>query len=279
MNKKTTQYLIDVALDIENNSAYDKGAIGYAPRIMTSMALPMSESSSNEFIKRNGHYKLIIISPSEIGLTYGGVPRLLIIYLTTQAILTKSNEVYCGKTFSELAKLLGKHRSAGDNGPITAIKKHFPRLFASTIHWVKDSDGEWSIDTMSISRSASMLWDPINKNDWEGFVTLSDTFYEDIQAHAAPIDMRVINAFSYYPMAMDIYCFLTSRYFNLYKPVLISWLDLVDQSGCSYAKLSNFRDKYIKAASMVKVVYPGAKFQFNDKGLMLYPSPCHVSSR
>lgn len=279
MKKRTNAYLIDVALDIENHSAYDKGTIGYAPRIMTSMALPMRESTSNEYVKRNGHYKLVIISPSEIGLPYGGVPRWLIIYLTTQAVLTKSNEIYCGKTFGELARVVGKTSSGGANGPITALKKHFPRLFASTIHWIKETEGEWSIDTMNISRNASMLWDPVNNNDWEGFVTLSETFYEDIQLHAKPIDLRVIDALSYYPMAIDIYCFLTTRYFNLSKPILISWLDLVNQSGCSYAKLSNFRKKYIEAAAVVKVLYPKAKFLFKDNGMLLYPSSCHVPSR
>lgn len=279
MKKRTTSYLIDVALDIEKYSAYDKGTIGYAPRIMTSMALPMRKSSSNEFIKINGHYKMTIISPSEIGLPYGGLPRQLILFLTTQAILTQSNEIYCGKTISELAKILGKHSSGGANGSITALKNQFRRLFSSTIQWIKDTEGEWSIDTMNISRSASMLWDPVNKNDWEGVVTLSEVFYEDIQLHATPIDLRVIDALSHYPMAIDIYCFLTSRYFNLYKPVLISWLDLVDQSGCSYQKLSNFRKKYTEAATVVKALYPKAKFQFKDKGMLLYPSSCHVPSR
>ena len=279
MKKRTTSYLIDVALDIEKYSAYDKGTIGYAPRIMTSMALPMRESLSNEFIKINGHYKMSIISPSEIGLPYGGLPRQLILFLTTQAILTKSNEIYCGKSISQLAKILGKHSSGGVNGSITALKNQFRRLFSSTIQWIKDTEGEWSIDTMNISRSASMLWDPVNKNDWEGIVTLSEAFYEDIQLHATPIDLRVIDALSHYPMAIDIYCFLTSRYFNLYKPVLISWIDLVSQSGCSYKKLSNFRKSYIKAASMVKALYPEAKFQFKDKGILLYPSSCHIPSK
>lgn len=279
MKKRTQSYLIQQCIDIEEYPAYEKGTIGYAPKIMTSMSLPMRKSESNEFIRRNGHYKISITSPSEIGLPYGSYLRQFLILLTTQSKITKSNEIYCGRSFSELAGILGKHRSGGEKGSITALKDQFKRLFSSTIHWIKDIDGEWSIDTMNISRSASMLWNPFDGNEWESFVTLGEVFYEEIQLSATPIDMRVIDAFSHYPMAIDIYCFLTSRYFRLYKPVLISWRDLVNQCGCSYKKMTNFRQSYIRAAKQVKFLYSKANFEFTDKGMWLYPSPSHVPSR
>jgi Plasmid encoded RepA protein len=279
MKKRTTSYLVETALDIENYTAHEKGTIGYAPKIMTSMSLPMRKTSSNEFVRKNGHYKISITSPSEIGLPYGSYLRQFLILLTTQSKITKSNEIYCGKSFSELAGILGKHRSGGEKGSITSLKNQFKRLFASTIHWIKDIDGEWSIDTMNISRSASMLWNPFDGNEWESFVTLGEMFYEDIQLYATPIDMRVIDAFSHYPLAIDIYCFLTSRYFRLRKPALISWRDLVNQCGCSYKKMSNFRQSYIRATMQVKTLYPQANLEFTDKGLWLFQSKTHIPSK
>jgi len=276
VKKRSQEYFIQQALEIDQIPADEANSIGYAPKILSCVALPMRKQDNNEFIARNGHYKISILSPSDIGLPYGTYLRLLIIWLVTKSKITKSREIYCGKSFSNLAKELGKHSSGGQQGSITALREQFKRLFSSTIHWIKDGEGEWSIDSMKIASNASILWDPVNSSQWESFITLDDLFFEEIQTSAIPIDMRVIDVCSHYPLAIDIYCWLTSRYFRLYNPVLIPWRDLWCQFGSSCKRKNHFKSSFMKAATRVKFFYSKAKFKFTDNGMLLFPSSPHV---
>ena len=89
LNDKNLDLLINRALAIEDEMALDADALGFMARGMVQATLPHSKVAGNEFTRKNGNYSLTILSPSTIGLPYGSVPRLLLAWVTTEAVKTK----------------------------------------------------------------------------------------------------------------------------------------------------------------------------------------------
>ncbi len=100
LTPQTIDSLINQALAIEDEQAQDAGALGYLARAMVQATLPHRAVKGNEFIRVNGNYSLTIMAPSNIGLPYGVIPRLMLTWLTTEAVRTKSRELELGDSLS-----------------------------------------------------------------------------------------------------------------------------------------------------------------------------------
>lgn len=276
MKKRSLIYTVNMIDNIANHSARDSGNIGYVAKMMVTASLPYRQIQSNEFTRTNGRYRLTVLAPCAIGLPYGQLPRRLLIELVTQAKIHKTREIFLGESITALMSLLGKRSTGGQNGSLTSLRNQAQRLFSSTISLSTEKDGEWSVRNMTFAREARMLWQPISGNAWSSKVTLDEAFYEDIQTSAVPVDLRVIDACSHYPLAMDIYCWLTYRNYSIKRPTHISWIQLSAQFGSEISHESNFRQKFSKALARVSLFYPEARHDLSKNGIRLYPSPTHV---
>ena len=115
---------------------------------------------------------------------------------------------------------------------------------------------------------------------WESVIELSDKFFNDIIQHPVPIDMRALKALKQSPMALDTYCWLTYRMSYLKVKTQIPWQYLQTQFGCSYADTrqgeQGFKRNFTKKLRAVLVIYPEAKIENGDYGLILKPSKPHI---
>ena len=133
LNDKNLDLLINRALAIEDEMALDADALGFMARAMVQATLPHSKVAGNEFTRKNGNYSLTILSPSSIGLPYGSVPRLLLAWVTTEAVKTKSRELELGDSLSGFMRELDLVPTGGRWGSISRLKEQTKRLFASSI--------------------------------------------------------------------------------------------------------------------------------------------------
>ena len=273
MKKRSKEYLLDISRQITEVPAIEAGKLGYVANILVNASLPYRQLQTNEFVRKNGDLTFTIISPSEIGLPFGPFPRRLMIEIVTKAKILKTRAVYLGRSVTELMRNLDKKTSGGKNGNLKTYKEQSKKLFSSTITSVREIEGEWSVKNINLASEASVLWNPKDGDDWNSTIILGEEFYKDI------IDKRVIDACSHYPLAMDIYCWLTYRYFRLYKPAFITWKQLSDQFGCVISRKSNFRAKFKLAIHRVSLFYPQAKYHVTDRGITLLPSPTHVPKK
>ena len=278
-NKRSISRLLRTATDISLVSASEANTISYIPRFLANISLPARCVNGNEYTRRNGRYKLHLLSPGEIGLPYGSYPRLLIIHLTTRAKITGCSEVFLGHSHAQFLKSMGIKSSGGKNGSLRAFKDQTRRLLASTILWCSSGHSSWNMESMRIAKEVAMTWEPMNPTEWEAYLKLDHEFFADIASNAVPIDQRVIEACSYYPMAIDIYCWLTHRYYKMSQSQLITWEQLANQFGNVYTRKSHFKGRFITALDRISLMYRTAKFSTNGKGLILYPSPPHVSPK
>lgn len=272
--------LITESLAIEAEDAKDAGTIGFISRALTQATLPHRPIAGNEFTRRNGNLTLSIMSPSIIGLPYGIIPRLLVSWVTSEAVRTRSPELELGPSLSYFMRELGLIPSGGRWGGITRLREQMVRLFASSVTCIYEDKHKTGIYGVKIVSEANLWWDPKSPDQiplWKSTLKLGADFYNEIINNPIPIDMRALKALRRSPMALDIYCWLTYRMSYLRKPAEIPWPALEMQFGADYGRTIDFKVNFLKQLQAVLVVYPEAKVEEGNHGLLLKPSKPHIA--
>jgi len=92
-------------LYLESEDTLTAGALGFMPRLFVLTTLPHSRPDSHRIERVNGRHSLRMSAPRRVGLPYGVYPRLLLAYLTTEAVRTKNREIHLGTTVNDLASI------------------------------------------------------------------------------------------------------------------------------------------------------------------------------
>jgi len=280
MNNKNLNKLITEALAIEAEIAKEADSIGYMARVLTQATLPHKKVIGSEFTRTNGLFSLTILTPEKIGLPYGSVPRLLLAWLTTEAVRTKKTELVLGHTLSEFMAQLGLVPTGGRWGTITRLREQMQRLFSSSISCSYEKSGFVSAGMgLNIAKDYCLWWHPKKPEQasmWQSTVTLSRDFFDEVTSRPIPIDMRALNALKRSPLALDIYCWLTYRMSYLKKQTSIPWVALETQFGAEYGRTRDFKRKFLSQLKAVSTVYPEAKIEEGDTCLILSPSKPHI---
>ena len=273
---KTVDSLINQALAIEDESAQDAGSLGFMARAMVQATLPHRKVEGTYFERRNGSFTLSMLASPKIGLPYGSVPRLLLAWVTTEAVKTKSRELELGDSMSAFMAELGMSRQ-GSN--ITSLKNQTRRLFNATVS-ATYQEGRNTQDIGYRLADKTVLWwhskDPEQAGLWKSSVTLSEAFFNEIIDRPVPIDMRAIKALKQSPLALDIYATLTYRMSYLKAPTVIPWSALAFQLGSDYSRLRAFKEAFIGELRKVMLVYSGVRVEVQDDGLKIIPSLTHI---
>ena len=231
-------------------------------------------------VRRNGHFTLSILAPKDVGLPYGRYPRLVLAYLNTEAVRRKSRDIELGPHFSHFCAALGIPPTSGPRGSLPTLREQMQRLFASTFQCVyhHEAEGRHAGDGFLIAEKRLLWWDPRQAKGepaWGSHVVLSERFFREAAEAPVPLDLRVLRALRS-PFEIDIYVWLTWRFYRLRQPVLIPWKSLMLQFGCGYANPRHFKKGFLEYLRTVLLYYPDARLQGTPAGLRLRPSPTHV---
>ena len=280
LSPQTIDSLINQALAIEDDDAQETGALGFMARAMVQATLPHRAVTGNEFERRNGSFTLTLQAPSKIGLPYGSIPRLLLAWVTTEAVKTKSRELELGDSMSGFMAELGLTPTGGANGSITRLKNQTRRLFAATVTASYEDDKQIADMGYRLADKSVLWWhskDPEQAGLWKSTVTLSEHFFNEVIDRPVPIDMRAIKALKQSPMALDIYTWLTYRASYLKRPTVIPWASLALQFGSDYSRLRAFREAFLQELKKVVLVYGQVQVEATELGLIVKPSLTHIS--
>ena len=316
---KWVREVIDESFAIEAEDAKKAGALGFMARALVNATLPYKDPKSPIFERRNGDYVLRMIGGNENGLPYGVYPRLLISWLTTEAVRTQSREIELGESLSYfLHHVHGVSRGGGPRGANVRVSEQMERLFSTliTAGYSGSSSGRgFNLRNVMIVDSASLdpdtarmideaaeaeadeaarpevdssrLWTPQAREDagrWKSRVVLSPQFFREIIERPVPIDLRAYKVLRGSPVAMDLYSWLTYRMSYLSRSTHpIPWQALMLQFGSGYsagdeaARIREFRNKSFKPAlKVVQEIYPQARIDVEERGLILHPSSPHI---
>ena len=270
---------------LESEDALTAGALGFMPRLLVLTTLPHHRPESHRFERANGRHALRLSAPRRVGLPYGSYPRLLLAYLTTEAVRTKSPEIELGATANDLARKLGLSTISGLRGTARRLEDQLLRLLQMRLEWQTSMDLAPRSSCSALVTGSGAPWlKPLRRlfprqPSWQPHIDLSQDFFDEITSSAVPVDFRAIRHLQRSPLAIDLYVWLTYRMSYLRKPTLIPWEGLQSQFGAGYSRPRDFRARLSARLPHIVEVYPTVRLRRTSTGLWLLPSPPHIAPR
>ncbi len=283
----------------------DQPDVGYLARVFTQTSLPYRDlGDATIWSRRNGSLTFTVTAgqdfdhdagkPINFGVPFGVIPRLLLSWISTEAVRTKEPVLHLGDSLGEFMRQLGMASTGGTNGTITRLREQSSRLFRSTI---RVSTREHNPET-GISRDAGRQ--ALVATDYDLFISnkpglqeqlylipsyvrLSAEFFDEVTTRPVPVSMDALRLLKGSPMRLDLYSWLTYRMSYLRKATTVPWDGLRGQFGANYADTRQGRQRFRvdieKHLAYVLAVYPAARAEATPTGLVLRPSPTHIGRR
>ena len=236
--------------------------LGFQARMMALCSLPRTNPGNRLQYKRtNGPYTLGMSAGIGNKLPFGSLARLLMAWISTEAVKTQSPVLVLGHSLTEfMNKLDINSESAGRSGERTRLRNQMDRLFNSTVQFIyepKAPDGA-SLgvkDTFgsTVARKMHLVWNPKKPNEpvlWESTVELGHDLY-----------MRAVY-----------------RTFSLTRPLRLSWPALYHQFGADPSRandkrtVDNFRTDCLRELKKIKLAWPELNYSLGKGVLVLGPS-------
>ena len=98
--------------------------LGFMTRMLALCSLPRTNPGNRlQYVRRNGPYTLYMTATGSAKLPFGNLPRLLLAYVSTEAVRTQSPVLVLGDSLSAFMRKLGVyHNSAGRGGVQTRLR-------------------------------------------------------------------------------------------------------------------------------------------------------------
>ena len=221
-------------------------------------------------------------------LPYGNLPRLLLAWVTTEAVRTQRRELVLGRSIADFMRSLGVyHDSAGRGGVQTRLRNQMDRLFGCMVALIYEDERQKSRVQAVLADRTELWWDakrPDESSLWESTIYLSESFFHEIIAHPVPLDINILRSLKRSPLGLDLYLWLVYRTFGLRTPVRLSWPQIYRQFGVNPTAASdkptvqNLRAKVLRELVKIKSAWPELTYRTVRGGLVVSPSPPRVAA-
>lgn len=258
--------------------------------------LPNLEQRWHRELKRPGFSCSLTVEPGELtidgqhitfGVPFGPTARVILLYLQKEALLNGSREVELGNSMYSWMQRLGFSLGGKD---YRRVREQMMRVSACSLRFTlggRDDEGRRvaAFKKDSIVEAGMLLLDRDREADrrqaplWRDRVVLSETFYRALCEHPVPINLNAVKTIVRSSRALDLYVWLSYRLHALERSTLVPWPALMEQFGADYARLRRFRERFLEALQLALCVYPEARVDWSEKGVMLHPSPPAVGER
>ena len=212
----------------------------FIPRELVQATLPhRNPGDVPRYMRKNGNYALGI-QPGwdyqrdrSYGYPYGSIPRLLIFWLTTEALRTESRRIALGPSMAEFMRDLGLNpdNGSGKRSDARRLKDQIQRLFNARIsfqYWNEQGGiiHEQKLN-MEVAPKSEFWWnerDPNNPALFDSWIELGEQFYEAIISAPMPADMNALKL-------------LKNWLYRLNYALLISRCQHIKQRNLKFSKL------------------------------------------
>ncbi len=162
--------------------------LGFMARLMMLCSLPRTNPGRQLQYKRvNGPYTLIMTAGGKTGLPFGNLSRLLLAWVSTEAVRTQNRELVLGSSLSGFMRKLGLAPiGGGSRGDRTRLRNQMKRLFNAHIQLAyEDKQVSASVNSPLASRT-EFWWNPKQLHEralWESRIELGEKFFQEIVSH------------------------------------------------------------------------------------------------
>ncbi len=261
----------------------EEAAPGYIHAGFAMTALPHKRTDALEWLRDGADIRLRIESGKShdgtvAGIPFGYVARLILLYLQTEAIKTKSREVELGRSMHSWLKAMGLN--SGGKG-YEAVREQSRRLSLCRLTFYRLADGGEAIMNGSFVREAILPTRDAGSqlSLWRETVVLDEIFFESLVRHPLPVRESAIRAMAGRSMAIDLYVWLAYRLHHLTRPTRVPWPAIYRQFGAGFALPRQFKAHARDALALALAAYPEAKVRVDDEALTLLPSPAPIPER
>ncbi len=263
--------------------------VGFMVRLLALCTLPRTDPGTlTHYVRRNGRYALVVVAGGpEPRLPFGALPRLVLAWVCTEAVRTRSRRLVLGRSVAEFMRRLGVQSSdsAGRNGIRTRLREQMMRLFRASVELTQDlPDGVHTVGDR-ITTDMRLWWSPRRFDDtvsWDGTVVLGHDFFNEILAAPVPIDLHVVRELKRSSLGLDLYLWLTYRLFRLDRPLRLTWRQVYRQFALRpelerRESVKDFRKDVLRELGKIAIAWPQFSYSTPKGCLVLYPSPPRVS--
>ena len=256
--------------------------LGFMARMMVLCSLPRTNPGNRHQYKRqNGPYTLYMFAGRD-KLPYGNLPRLLLAWVSAEAVRTQSREILLGKSLSGFMRKLGMQDDSGSpRGDRTRLRNQMKRLFGCSVSMIyEDEHGEARVSSLVADRAA--FWWNQRKPDepvlFNSKIRLGEDLFNEIINHPVPLDMNTLKALKRSTLGLDLYLWLNYRTFALRAPLRLTWRQVYRQFGAHPDNASdkrtvqNFRSEVLRELKKIKMAWPELNYTTAPGVLILLPS-------
>ena len=253
---------------------------GFMARTMTLCSLPRTNPGNiTQYMRKNGPYTLVMSVGGLHKLPFGTNPRLILAWVSTEAVRTQSRDIVLGRSLSEFMRKLGI--SSTDGRGQARLRNQMERLFSCSVSMTYKDNNRQTSALAVLADFTDFWWNPKQPDQaglWESKVRLSEAFFNEAIRHPVPLDMNTLKALKRSPLGLDLYLWLTYRIFALPRPLRLSWPHLYRQFGAHPDNASDkrtvldFRRKVLRELKKIKLAWPGLNYTTASGVLILHPS-------
>jgi hypothetical protein len=295
MNIENVNKFCSKALSISESDPLRAGAVGFLVKFLVQTTLPHKDPGDvDNWGRSNGKFSLVLQSgvvsdkngnTARIGLPYGNIPRLILPWLTTEAIKTKSREIDLDCSLSSFMKKIGfSYVTGGKSGSVARFREQLYRLLSASIFLHEGNvfdlnDCVVSGARLQVASRYHISWAQRRQKKEDSYVILDQEFFDRVIDRPVPVDLRVIKMLMDSPLSLDLYSLLTYRFSYLSKKTLIPWRELMKQLGSEFSDspqgLQGFKRTTARSLNKINAFW-GIKVDLTKDFVVLYPQDTHV---
>lgn len=208
-----------------------------------------------------------------VGVPYGSLARLILLYLQTEAVRTNSPEVELGRS---MRSWMGRMNLSTGGKTYQLVTEQARRISACRLTFFADTAGGEARHNGAFVRDAISLSGVAEADQtslWQDRVRLDDGFWKSLREHPVPVREEALRAIGTRSLAIDVYIWLAYRLHSLPRSTPISWPALHGQFGAGFKLVRQMKPTFMEALALATAVYPEARVDAGQDGITLHPSP------
>jgi hypothetical protein len=238
------------------------------------------KDTRNQVWRREGHRITLLVESGytrqaqPIGIPFGSKARMILIYLQTLAVRTRSRQVELGRSMRAWMSAMGMETTGG--ATYRTVTEQAKRIGACRLTFFTAANGgELRTNGAFVESEFSLagaLGDGNQPMLWQESVTLNEAFYRSLIDHPVPVSETALREIGSKSLAIDVYIWAAYRLHSLSKPISVTWPALFQQFGGGFSQLKHFKPAFLDSLKTALSVYPDARIEIEDSGLILHPS-------
>jgi len=200
--------------------------------------------------RRQGHRTTLLVESGRtgnggwIGVPYGSMARLILLYLQTEAVRSNNPEVELGRSMH--AWLSRMEISTGGKN-YRLVGEQARRISACRLTFLTEMPGAEMRQNGAFVQNAITLTidaDERQRGLWQDSVRLDDGFWRSLKEHPVPVREEAVRAIGARSLALDVYIWLAYRLHALTKATPVTWTALHAQFGAGFKAVRQLKPTF-----------------------------------